>query len=230
MNNNQYTEWYNENERRAYPLAEKSTRLDDAGVRISDGLLVDLSVVVPASYTNIRVSSLTVSQGTASIGVSSGANGLLIGTFLRSSLVPYTAYPLVGVVDNVSGWVVFGNTIVDAVSHVHTFSSVAQAGLESKVLHLVDPPAVRRFLKYGGRTDVWVAGDVQLACNANMRIAQDTAALTPTMVLSLDPQVASQMAGPCLKSASKANCGAPPIRTINGVEADGTGKLTLEFQ
>jgi hypothetical protein len=229
MNSNYYTEWFNENEGRAYPLAERATRIDNQGVRMSDGLLADLHVVVPAGYTGIMITSLSVSRFTASIGVSASGTGLLIGTYVRDLVKPYLAYPLVGVVDNVSGWVVFGNGLTNDTTYMHKFSTSAQSGLEDRTIHRVDPPAVRRFFKYGGRTDLWLDGDVRLACNANMRIFEDQAALTPTVEIGLDPAVASQMAGPCLKSASKDNCSTPPIRTINGVQADNTGKVTLEF-
>ena len=223
-------EWYNENELRAYPIAETATRLDDNGQQLQDQLIVDMSIVVPSTYTSVRISSVNLTQQIAAIGISSGTTGLLIGTFARNTLKPYQAFQLTAVANNVSGWIVFGNAVTEVIGGTyHRFATVGQSRVEQRALHYINPPGVRRFLKYGGRPDTWLEGDVRLTCNSALKIVKNGAALVPTVDVQLDPAVAQNFAGPCVQVASKDNCGCPPIRKINGVGPDVNGKITIEF-
>ena len=226
---NSYIEWFNENEGRGYPFYEKTTRVDDLGVRMPDSIVVDLSIVAPTTYLSIRVSSVTLTPNLICIGISNGAVGILVGTFIRANVVPYTAVQLTAVVAGVSGWVTFGSSYADMnLIQAHSFATLGQGAVEERVVHRVDPPEVVRFLRYGGRPNVAVSGDVKFTGNENVKIIQD--ATDPnTMTISIDPEAATKLVSPCGRSASKDNCGTPPIRTIAGVGPDEDGKITLEF-
>lgn len=226
-----YTEFYNENEGRAYPLAEQATRLSNAQVKLPDDLMVDLSLMVPTTHTGIYVSSVNLTAGLISIGIASTTSGILIGTYERAAIVAYRALPLSALVDGVSGWIVFGPNLLQSTDYgYYRFSSAIQSGVEERVIHHIQPTGVMRFLSYTGRPGEAATGVVRFIGNSNFKIAESPTLPGEGLQIALDPAVAQVMAGPCIDAASKDTCGTPPIRTINGVSPDITGKITIRFE
>ena len=48
-----YMQWCNENEGRAYPVAETAGRVSDSGQPLPDDILVDLGILVAPGFTGI---------------------------------------------------------------------------------------------------------------------------------------------------------------------------------
>ena len=99
-----HIQWYNDNEGRSYPLAEAATGATDTDVQLPMDIIADMGLLVPPSYGNVYLSSLYVSDTLVTLGIRSTSTGLLVGTYSRSAVVPYTAYALTAIADDVSGW------------------------------------------------------------------------------------------------------------------------------
>jgi hypothetical protein len=224
---NNYTEWYNENAGRKYPLDETVTCIDDKSRELPSDILVDLGVMVASTVGSVYVSSLRITPQLVSIGLSTvGIPGILVGTFARSLIKPYTAYPLMPVVDNASGWVVFGEYTASTLED-YRFSTWEQSGIAAHAVRVINPPAVTRIIRANGDTEQYVMGDVTLkgVGGVVMTKLDDT-----TIHFGLASGVAQSIAGPCKNGASNKGCVLPPIRSINGVCADADGVITIRFE
>lgn len=228
MNNPSYTEWCNANEGRAYPISETATRVDDNGVQLPDDVVVDLCVLLPYPCADIRISTVYTSPTILSVAISTAAGLNLTGSFARASIIPYRAYALTSLSDNVSGWIVFGNHKSSVVEH-YRFASVTQSGLEQRTLKVIPPPGVNRFQRIGNSPEQYASGIVRLIGTNTIQIIQDP--LDPQNILvSLAADRREAFCEPCTRTANTRNCGVPVIRRINNVPADPDGKITLRFE
>jgi len=220
-------QWYNENEGRAYPVDEQATRLDDAGQRLPDDILVDLSIMVPPTHVGAFVSSVRLSSTSVTIGISSPAGALLSGVFLRQDLQAYRAYGLTPVVPDVSGWVAFGSRNPSAAEH-YRFSGPQQSGLDARATRVVASVPVIKFLRLGGHAEQSADQIVNWASSSSVVVQRDPVA-TNKLLLKLTPDAQVSVLGPCNAVAVRSACGVTPIRSINGVCADEDGIITLRF-
>ena len=227
MNTN-YTQWYNENEGRAYPISETASRLSDSGTLLPDDIIADLGLMIDPAYTDVRVSSVRVTSKFVTVGISSSTTGLLVGTYLRSELQPYTAYALIGIVDNVSGWIVFGTHRATGTED-YRFATPAQSLIEARVIRNVSPIPVKAFVKDGGNQLVKLSGIVSLKAGGGITITQDPDDKQRILV-NLTEDMIHNILGPCNQPADRKNCKYAPFRTINGVSPDVNGKITLRFE
>ena len=227
MSASTYTEWCNENEGRAYPLSETATRLDDSGLLLPDNIIADMSVVLPRDHAGLRVSSVYVSPEIVSVAVSSDSGGLLVGSFAVAAVSPYRAYPLTPVADDVSGWVVFGNFSAP-VPRRFRFGTAAQAQLEARTVRVIPPPGVNRILRLGGDPGVYAGDVVSLEASPELEIVGDP--VDPQRIIVRLRSGTGRFVEDCALPATADNCGVPPIRRINNVAADESGKITLRFQ
>lgn len=221
------TEWLNSNELRSYPIRETATQISDAAAQLPQGIISDLSIVLPTVY-NPYVSSVRVTPSLVSVCISSGASGILLATQFRSTLQIGKAYAMTPLVENVSGWIVYGS-YVPVVQESYLFSGVTQTGIAGKAIRFINPPGVRRILRYGSPDSVYADGIVRLKAGAGMEIVKDPNN-PQRIIFRLREDVLSDFVGPCNSSSSKTACGATPIRSINGVTADPNGKINLVFQ
>lgn len=220
--------WGNVNEGRAYPLAEHSTRVDDTGVSFPDSIVVDMGIVLPAYYSQPRVSSVYVSPDVASITISHAGEGLLTGIYSRQSIVPYKSYPLAPVVPGASGWVSFG-TYTPRVYTRYTFSTAGQSGLETRVCRVVEPPGVTSIHSLFGGMSAGIDGIVPVEATGGLVVEQDP--VNPSnIIIRLDAVAQTRYAGPCGTTASEKRCAAAPIRYINNVTANSEGRITIQFE
>lgn len=227
--NSTYTQWYNDNESRQYPLLDGVSATNDAGSTLPTDIIADLSIAVPeAISTSIWVSSVRITDMLVTIGISSATGGILVGTYLRSSTVPYRAYPLVPLVDDVTGWVVFGNHLVSqsAVEN-YRFDRPAQSLVEHRCIRVLDPLPVTDMVKSGAYTTTPLTGLIRVEGGSGIIVEAGTDG--HTIILRLDPRLASTLSGPCNASATADSCGVPPIRRINGVPSDSQGNIKLVF-
>lgn len=228
MKSSGYIEWCNENEGRSYPLSEEATAVDDDGQGLPTNILADLSVVLPEEQSSIRISSLYVSPDIVSVAVSSDAGGLLIGSFARAAVKAYAAYPLTGLVPNVSGYVVFG-AFTARVPTRYRFATPQQSLLERRSLRVIPPPGVERITRTGADPEIYASGVVALEASPDLEIVSDR--YDPhKIIVRLREGASGKYVGGCLRPASADECGVPPIRRINNVAADDNGTITLRFE
>jgi hypothetical protein len=222
--------WYNENEGRAYPVSETVTRISDDGKMLPNDIVVDIGILVPPEHSDIYISSIRATDTIVSLGLRSILSGLMVGVgiFARSTLRPYTAYPLTPVVDNVSGWVVFGTHNTRGMIEDYRFSTYSQSGLEKRTVTVIDSLPVRRFLRLTGCGTEFVDRIVKLRAGSNILIEADVP--NNKIIIKLAPGTESAFVGPCKNKASEAECSVPPIRRINGVCADEFGTINLRFE
>ena len=246
MKNTDYMQWYNENEGRAYPLSENTTRRSDAGVMLPDDIIVDMGLLVDPSQTSdwvppgplvqqehntdIRLSSLRVTPQYITLGISSSTTGLLVGTYPTADIKPFAAYPLVGARDGITGWIVFGHHRI-VVPEDYRFATAAQSRIEQRAIRNIDPIWVKGLIKAGGDPGQALKGIVKLQAGAGLKIYGETVGgfYGQRIVIEMDDVTAQGLVSPCAKSVTKEECKRTPIRSINGVCAVG-GKLILRFE
>ena len=228
MKTTSYIQWYNENEGRAYPLSEMASHVADNGAILPDDVIVDLGLTVDPRYTDVRVSSVRITPRLVTVGISSASAGLLVGTFVRDAVQPYTAYALTGVVDNVSGWVVFG-THRAVTTEDYRFATPAQSAIEVRAIRNIEALPVSGICKAGGNPEAVLRGVVRLRGGAGVTVVKDP--FEPQAVLvSLTPDIIHNIISPCNFPATRNICKNAPIRTINGVPCDSDGNLTVRFE
>jgi len=221
-------QWFNENEGRKYPLSETASGVDDTGQIVPSDILVDAGIMVPSDYADVRLHSLVVTTDIITLALTSATSALMVGTFARSAVEPYKAYPLTPVVNNVSGWVVFG-THRTVVEERYKFSTAAQAQLEQRAVRVVDNLAVTLCRKFGGQASRTVGKVVTLNAGVGITIQQDT--VDPQkIVIGLKESVASSFISPCDNPANEDRCGVAPLKSILGVCADVNGRVTLRLE
>lgn len=230
MKDDEHIQWYNENEGRAYPLSESATRMTDDGRLMPDDILVDMGIMMRPDYADVYLSCLRVTPFVVTLGISSGSRGMFIGTYARDSIIPYRAYPLVPsvVVDDIAGWVVFGNHVATGIED-YRFSSSAQSGIERRAVTLVDRVPVARLVRYGGTADQYVNKLVRLVQGSGItiRVDPDNA---QRVLIGLTEELKYAMCNKCNEGANSKSCGVAPMRRIDDVCPDEDGKLTIEFQ
>jgi hypothetical protein len=222
-----YIQFCNENSGRAYPLSEYATRIDDNGNTMSNDIIIDLGILLPVNYTGLRVSSVAVSDSILSVAISADAGGLLTATLARTGVRPYTAYPLDSLVDDVSGWVVFGG--YKGVRRYYQFSTEAQSGIELRAVKVVPAPGVKRFHRVGNTPTLYATGIVDLEVSSAFIVEQDPDN-TNNIIVRLSADAKSRFIEPCTRPASATNCCVPPLRSINNVPPNVDGEITLRFE
>jgi hypothetical protein len=226
----QYTQWLNENEERAYPLRETASKQAQDGTLLPNDLIVDLGLLVPPAHENVYFTSVRASAQSYIVALASPLSGLLIGTFRRSDVVPYTAYPLTPVISDVAGWISFGNHRPTGVQH-YQFSGMADAGIELRAMRLVDALPVNRFVKFGGSPDYFADKITTFQGAGGLVFEMDPADVTgKTILVRLDDAHKFNFVGPCNEWADLDVCGVPPMRSFNGVCPDEDGRITLRFE
>jgi len=217
--------WYNENEGRAYPLREDSPRVDVLGRKLPDDVIADIGLVVPDDITeDIFLSALSVSPKLVSLVIGTPEEGLLIGTYSRP-VSAYAPLPLLGIADNVSGYVVFGHGISGAVAN-YRFSTKESTPFAIKALHTFDALPVKFIGKLGAAAVL--RGIIKIEVNANVEVSYD--GIGNAIVFSLAESVRDEFVGPCARADAIAGCGVPPLRSINGVCAAAGGAITIEVE
>ena len=218
-------ELYNENEMRAYPLYENATQLCD-GARLPFGILAGMSLTVPRSTaSSLYLASVAVSPALVSLSVACASGGVFAGAY-RQPIIPYRPYALVPMLGTASGYVVFGTGALPSLAELYHFTSVSKtvSGLDPRVIHPIETAGVTSLGRYRTPESGALTGIVRLVPGSNMTIRWSGSAI----VLGLVSDVKNNFVNPCDRQAIYDNCGGPPIRTINGVQPDIQGVLTLE--
>lgn len=218
-----YIQWCNENEGRAYPLAEHASQVDLYGHQLPTDILADMCIMVPPEYADAYVSFVRCTDALFAVSIASSQGPLLHCAAPRAGYVPYAAVPLVPLADDVSGWVAFGNHIPAPAPGRYKFAG-PEAALSSRVVRIVDRVPVRQFALLDGDPAIWLDKLTKVLGGTALRVYAKPDE-PGTIVIELDKDRAATFVGPC-----SAPSGVPPICTIAGVSADQDGVLTLRFR
>lgn len=223
---NATVQWYNTNEGRAYPLNEYSTQQSADGSHLDREILVDAGIMVPPEYKDIYLSSVRITAAIVTISFSSATTGLLVCTLPRSSVRPYVAYPLTGLVSNISGWVVFGS--FSGTCDLR-FNNAEQSGLEQRAVHIVNTIPVTGVKKYRG-SELTLDKVIKLKAGPHIELLHSEY-YPQKLTVRLRSTSKHMFTSPCSGIVNdKDRCWLTPIRSINGVCADSNGVITLRFE
>jgi hypothetical protein len=218
-------EWFNDNENRPYPIEEGATGTALSGVQLPFDVLADLSISVPRDIVDdVYISMVGLTSTLKTISISTATEGLLVGTF--SSPEPHTVLALEPLVDNVSGFVAWGSYRPQAVREIYEFSGLAASKVTERAVRGFDNLPVTSVARLNGNPDQLLRGLVNLQAGANVSITSDGTKIT----VSLREDVQEDFVGPCDRDSAFTSCGRTPIRTINGVGPDGTGRILIEVE
>jgi len=214
-------EWFNENENRQYPLSEDI--LNSVGLPTS--VLADVCISVPETVVDdVYLSMISISAGIVSVSFAASSGGLAVGTFARP-VEAHRPYALTPVVDSVSGYVVFGAGVNDGItSGSYRFTGLSDGKVDTNALKPVEAVPVTAIRRLNSDPSDTLDGIIKLEAGTNMVLTHSGNIIK----LSLVEAVRAEFLGPCDKYAIFDACGAPPIRTINGVGPSSSGKLTIE--
>jgi hypothetical protein len=229
--NKQFQQWCNENEGRAYPIAETATCVDDTGNSLPTDLLVDLHLMVDPQYRSAYVSSVWITPTLLGLSITHAGQPLASAMVNRTTYKPYTAVPLQPMpgVANLSGWVVFGNYRF-TVRKRWIFSSAAQALIDNRAVKTVAPLPVTSMRKLGDDASVYADRIVKLFGGGYVRVIPHESD-PQVIVVEVSPEGAQELfAGPCFKLAERGDCDTPILRQINGVCPNAQGIITLQFE
>jgi hypothetical protein len=220
------TEYLNENENRSYPLAEDAPAVGANGTALPRDLIVDLGIVIPRGLAGtLYVSGVTVTPALLSVAIASTAGGAFTFTAARPVTL-YRPYSLTSLISMASGYITFGRGAEYLQSGSFIFNSVVASGLDPRAVRLMDSQAVTSVGPYRGQDSIKFRNDISLVAGTNVTIRYADGKIK----IGLAEAVRSQFVGPCDRQAIFNNCGAPPIRTINGVTPDANGIIAIEVQ
>ena len=215
--------YYNENENRAYPVAENTTRTASDGVVLPDAVVVDLQLNLPRSkYGTVYFSSIVVTPGIVAVALATASGGIAAGAWAQP-ITPYVPYALGGLANMVSGHIVFGAGVSEQIVRFIS-GNLATSGVDDRTLRPVEDAVVLSLGRYGAQNNLKLTGIVRLVAGSNITVRYDGGSVK----VGLAEAVRSEFVGPCDQQAILNNCGYPAIRTINGVGADSNGAVTIE--
>lgn len=218
-------DWCNENEDRNYPLSETATAVDDNGNVIARDIIADMGLVLPAVYADARLASLYISSQIVSVVIGSATGGLLLGSYARSGIEPYKAYPLTPIVADASGWISFGDFTVTTATN-HRLSTPAQGGVERRCIRVAPAPGVKSFRGLGNAESI--DGIVALQASPELEIVRHPSN-SSRIIVRLRGDSRYMFSEACQRQANTPDCGLPVVRRINNVGADSSGIITLRF-
>lgn len=236
--------WYNLQATRSYPLDEKSTGEDDAGAFIRNDILVDCHIKFPQAVgTYLYVQGLTVSSGLVTVvfGVSANSTttpGHTLATVtVPQPVEPYVNYPINGLVPGVSGWVVFGPGV--DTNFAGRYSAPIQTLLQTRSARpyrALPIPSLKKI-----NVAEALSGVVTLAASTPVtatysRLNTGDNVTRPAVIFSLDSSQITpeynpltEFLGPCGQRPESGTCPKTPIESINGIQPDCDGNITIAF-
>lgn len=227
------TEWLNENSGRAYPFKEDMLLTDVTGaVKIPNSLIVDLCLVAPADFDALFYLSGIIYSGvtiTFILSVVGGGDFASVSTNVVTHQVN-TAYNVIGqaAMSDVRGRITLGDLSTIAAQlpqGAFTFNSDSTL-FEARAVR-PDLRGVRsiRVVKADGVPGEGLYGTIEFIEGLNIKLTYVPATELTVHGIRIDSR-ATELEELCACDASQVRPG--PIRTINGVPANGGGNFTLE--
>lgn len=250
--------WYNLQSLRRYPLADGCTGETDDGRNLPDDILVDCKltlvtdVQLNSSAAKIFVEAVTVSENIVTVLLAASIT-TVFGTSTYSAAAvslqkPVEAgvhYAVTPLVDNIAGWVVFGDGIQNNFSG--KFSTTNQTALQSRCATLIAKQPVNGMKKSGA--DAVLTGIVSLTVNPPLSVSTKKLIIRPphqktgeyreiytAIYIGLDEGLISTAYNPlsyflntCAGRPESGTCPKAGIQTINGISPDCEGNINLVF-
>lgn len=231
--------WLNEKESNKYPLHDFATCTTSVGVELPQDIFTDCFIIVPNIYgddATVSLASIAITAGLASLAFSVWSGGIEYPIAIVNTLKPCNVgqyYNITPISEGVSGWVTFGAGVNELVFNGR-FDTQDSGKLIQRVYDLYDTlPA-----QYIGKENVPpLTGLVNLRAGQNLEIVgadrvingEETRCIVIRLSEDLDYAALAEFAGPCGKRPENDTCDNHPILSINGVEPDCAGNITLEL-
>jgi hypothetical protein len=229
--------WYNLQATRSYPLDESSTCVDDTGVFVRNDIIVDCNIRFPSAFGDqMYVQGITVSAGLVTVlfGVKDGTTVAVVSE--AKPVTPYVNYAVTGIVQGISGWIVFGPGIAENFSGRYTY--IAQTAIQPRCARAYRELPIPTIGKLGLTTAL--DGVVNLTASTPVTATYETITTDDVthraIVLRLDNgQISTtynpltEFLGPCGQRPESGTCPKTPIETVNGIEPDCAGNINIEF-
>lgn len=235
--------WYNLQSTRRYPLDDISSGVDDTGAFIRDDIIVDCHIRFPNTLGKyLYVQGITVSAGLVTVvfGVSNNIDDLTGTTIAAISAVkpaaPYVHYSVTGLVDGISGWIVFGPGITE--NFTARYTTPKQTLLQPRSARPYRPLPIPTIGKLGLATALQDV--VKILGSSPVLVTQETITHAGTQYqalvfrldiadLSINYNPLEEFLGPCGQRPESGTCPKAPIETINGIAPDCAGNIVIDF-
>lgn len=242
--------WYNLNEQRDYPVDDTASAISDSDLRLPSSLVTDLRLRWPVElgrYAFISAAAVTPGIVTVMIEVSETPNNtpntatLIAGISVpKVELLQGRTYVLETFQDKVGGFIVFGSGTEE--NYSGKFSSPEQTLLTARAARAIRQPPIPSIRT--SQSAAKLTGLINLTAAEPLFLSKETRVIDGVefdnvIVFKLQERpntdaqdsVFSEFAGDCGKRTGSRSCTDPqPVETINGVQPDCDGIITLDFK
>lgn len=236
--------WYDLQSTRRYPLHDRATGEDSAGVSLPDNIIVDCYLKYPRTFGRVAfIQSVTVSPGIVTLIVATAENEHSVDAspIAAVSVVKpiqlsknYAVQPLV---PGVVGWFVFGEGAEQ--NFVGRYQNPIQTLLNPGNAQTYATLPITSLKKKGVNSSL--TGVINLEVDAPIVIKLGSVVINDSeitaLTFSLDRAFAdvtynplAYYLGPCAQRPESGTCPQTPIETINGVTPDCDGNITFEIE
>jgi len=251
-------DWYDENEQRNFPFADKATFTTVDNISLPQDIIVDATIIaVDTDWPRIYLSGVTVSPHLATAVFTKAevaeVDDRVAFTVSVADPIPYKSYAVESLEPGVySGWVTFGSGVV-ALEDVHRYTLADRSvSLVPKCITVSPTTSLYQFKvdRYAGA----LTGVVALKAAGDVRLAVETRAIPPdsaepgviercqpdadcicrdVLAIHLDtssrPDAMSAYAGNCVGRAETDTCGKPVIRFMNELQPMCDGNVLIDL-
>lgn len=234
--------WLNAQATRKYPLDDNATGVSDDGTEFKTDIIADLHIRWPSLAGQYAfIGGVTVTENIVTVVILGADSTTATAAFtpLASVSIPqpvarYQYYNLEAIYPGTGGFIAFEDV---AEACAVRFSTPAQGLLAPKIARPYAELPITEIKKYN-RAD-HLTGIVKLLPGTDIEIVKDTIAIegddTEAIVIRLksptsDRNILSDYIGPCGVRPESGNCKRIGIETINGVQPDCDGNLTIDFR
>ena len=251
--------WSNANEQRGYPLHDLATKESPDGVKLPEGIIADVNIMVPESAGRfVFVSSVAVTPGLVSVTFlatssdpfspessdsSSSGSGVpdafvpLAAVSVQRPVELYKNYAIDALYPGVAGWIAFGSGVEETIN-LSVLLPTPEAGLlVSRAARAYRDYPVQSLGKAGRVTELTGlvllqgAGDVVIE-----KVVREIGGRKRDVVkIGLDmsdsaAELLRRYAGPCGERPEDETCtNGKPLLTVNGVTPDCDGNIDIIF-
>ena len=251
-----FVDWLNNNEDRAYPVNEATSRLDVNGLELPNSIIADANIALPRSAGRyVYVSSVGITPSLVTLTLMASENGFCsnpsssslsgssafvpIGVVsIMRPVVRFQNYPVQAMYPGVGGWIAFGNGAVNLTQLTLRFASPAATQLVDRAVRVYhDTPvlslgSVDAMLALTGIVGVkGVSG--QIVTSKSQRMIGGVLRDVGVIAIDTSQNAVSTLqsyAGPCGHRPQEGTCNATPVTAINNVTPDCNGNIDLEFE
>jgi len=234
--------WLSAQSSRRYPLDDNATGTGDDGIRLKDDVIVDMHLRWPESKGAYAfVGGITVTANIVTVVILAAttpdaATGFtpLASITLKQPASEYAFYSLNPLTDGVGGFIAFGD-LREPFSI--RFATPSQGLLSPKVARpyrVLPIPTLRKYNRVDG-----LAGIVKLLGGTDVQVTRQQRTVggntVEAIVLSLQQPTSTRnpladYVGPCDHRPESNNCEKVGVQSVNGVQPDCNGNLSIDFR